>query len=299
MTKITSIHDKFVRTILADKGVAIEYFRNYLPRYVSSQIDFSTLTQIPDTYLSRQLQKTMSDIVYSCQKTDGGEIKISLLIEHKSHPDRFTPVQIGGYIFSGLQKQIENKEKLSIIIPILFYHGNEKWKYQNLKGIFEGVDEEWEKFIPNFEYIYNNLNEIPDEQVEAISNKFLIASLLALKYSFNKNWLENNASKVLILTEEATENLQKSFIVYFFGNSKLEADKIAEILEPLPLKLKAKVMSTLDILIDKGRQEGVEKTELKIIRNLLKTSALSDEQIASVADVTLDFVRKVRAELNS
>lgn len=122
-------------------------------------------------------------------------------------------------------------------------------------------------------------------------------------YSFNKNWLENNASKVLILTEEATENLQKRFIVYFFGNSKLETDKIAEILEPLPLTLKAKVMSTLDILIDKGRREGVEtgveKTQLKIISNLIKSSSLSDEQIASVADVKLDFVRKVRAELNS
>ena len=88
---------------------------------MAGQLVFSTLTQLPDVYVSAELQKTMSDIVYSCQRNDGkGEIKISLLIEHKSYTEKYTPVQVGGYIFSGLQKQIEAKEKhLSLIIPVL------------------------------------------------------------------------------------------------------------------------------------------------------------------------------------
>lgn len=301
MSKITTTHDKFVRAILADKSVAADYFKNYLPDYVSNKLDFSSLRQLSDTYLSKQLQKTMSDIVYSCEKTSGDSIRICLLIEHKSHPDKFTPVQIGGYIISGLQKQIENKEKLSVIIPILFYHGKEKWKYQTLISLFKNLDPEWKKFVPDFDYIYNNLGEISDESVERINNKFLVASLLALKHSFQANWLEKNVLKILVLTEEASENLQESFVVYLFSNSKLEEYRIIELLEPLPSHLKTKIMSTLDVFVKKGRlegrREGAEETQIKIISNLIKTSLMSDSQIASAADVSIDFVQKIRAEL--
>ena len=73
MGKIKTPHDNFVRAILADKEIAIEYFKNYLPAFVSNQLDFSTLTQLSDTYLSKNLRKTMSDIIYSCGKKNGAD----------------------------------------------------------------------------------------------------------------------------------------------------------------------------------------------------------------------------------
>ena len=298
MSKITSTHDKFVRAILADKSIAVDYFANYLPDYISNTLDFSSLTQLSDTYLSKQLQKTMSDIVYSCEQKNGKNVRICLLIEHKSHPDKFTPVQIGSYIFSGLQKQIDSKERLSVIVPILFYHGHQKWKYRTLLDLFGGIESEWGKFIPDFDFVYNNLGEIPDKDVETINNKFLTASLLALKHSFKKDWLEENVFKILVLTQDANENLQDSLVVYLFSNSKLEENKIIELLEPLPSNLKTKIMSTLDIFVKKGRLEGVQETQVKIISNLIKTSSLSDSQIASAVDVSIDFVQKIRAGLH-
>ena len=98
-------HDDFIRNILSNKEIAVEYFKNYLPDFVRERLDFSKLEQLPGTYLSDELKKTLSDIIYSCGLKGGkGSIKVSLLIEHKSHPDKYTPVQIGGYIFSALQK---------------------------------------------------------------------------------------------------------------------------------------------------------------------------------------------------
>jgi hypothetical protein len=90
-TKNTT-HDNFIRAILADKSIAVDYFQNYLPPFIRQQLDFSTLVQLPDTYLSEELQKTLSDIVYAChKKASPEEIKVCLLIEHKSYPDKFTP----------------------------------------------------------------------------------------------------------------------------------------------------------------------------------------------------------------
>ncbi len=54
---LTSKHDKFIRAILADKEIAIDYFRTALPAYIVERLDFSTLTQLPDTYVSNELRK--------------------------------------------------------------------------------------------------------------------------------------------------------------------------------------------------------------------------------------------------
>jgi len=53
-------------------------------------------------------------------------VKISLLFEHKSNPEKFTPVQLGGYLFSGFQKQMAQDKEVSPIIPVLLYHGKER-----------------------------------------------------------------------------------------------------------------------------------------------------------------------------
>lgn len=92
MNEDPHIHDKFIQAILSDIKIAADYFRNFLPEFVSSQLDFSTLTQLPDTYLSDELRKTMSDIVYACNKKKGkGSVKVSFLVEHKSYPDKNIP----------------------------------------------------------------------------------------------------------------------------------------------------------------------------------------------------------------
>lgn len=227
MDNTTTSHDNFIRSILSNKSIAIDYFKNYLPAVISEQLKFSTLTQLADTYLSEELKKTMSDIVCSCQRKNTKKtIKVSLLIEHKSYPDTYTPIQIGGYIFSALQKQAANKEPLSVVIPVLLYHGKGKWQYRTLAALLEETDADWKSYIPSFEYVYNNLGALSDTEVENLNNSFLAVSFLALKHSAEKEWLENNAVKLLILASRGSKALQKGFIIYMYSRVKLEEEKI-------------------------------------------------------------------------
>jgi len=146
MGKVQSPHDTFVRGILADKVAASDYLKVPLPLFISENLDFETLTQTSESYISKQLRETFSDVVFSCKLKDADQyVKVSLLIEHKSYIDKYTPVQIGSYIFSGLQKQVANREKLSMIIPILFI----MVKKSGITGIFQGFS-----IIP----IHNGLN---------------------------------------------------------------------------------------------------------------------------------------------
>jgi predicted transposase/invertase (TIGR01784 family) len=299
-------HDDFIRNILSDKEIAADYFKNYLPSVVKDGLDLAGLTQLPGTYLSDELKKTMSDIVYSCKvKGEKGSIKICLLVEHKSHPDKYTPVQIGGYIFSALQKQIQNKEPLSMVIPVLLYHGKATWQYRTLSNLFEGIDKEWMQFLPGFEYIYNDLGRLSDNEIEALNNKFLAASFLALKHSQEKEWIEQNAAGLLVLASEGPKGLTKGFIIYLYSRGKLKE----KILNSLPDSIKKDVMNTLDIYfekgiekgIEKGRKEGFEKGKeeksFEVVESLIAQLDLDDFQIAKIAKVPVGFVKKVRNTL--
>jgi hypothetical protein len=52
MSHIASVHDTFLRAILADKQIAIDYFKSSLPEFIKEKLNFSTLMQQPDSYVS-------------------------------------------------------------------------------------------------------------------------------------------------------------------------------------------------------------------------------------------------------
>ncbi|MCC6289400.1 MAG: Rpn family recombination-promoting nuclease/putative transposase [Chitinophagaceae bacterium] len=303
MSNNASIHDNFIRSILSNKKMAADYFKNYLPEFISRQLDFATLRQLPDTYLSDDLKKTISDIVYSCHRKGGkNAVKVSLLIEHKSYPDKYTSIQIGSYIFSALQKQATAKEPLSLVIPVLLYHGKGKWQYRKLSDLFEDMEEYWKQYLPDFEYVYNNLGMLSDTDVEKLNNKFLKASFLALKHSFEKEWLGRNAVNLLLLAATGPKALQQGFIIYLYTRGDLKEENV---LNSLPEPIKKTIMSTLDIYIEKGRkkgieegiEKGIEKKSREFIQNLLTAGKFSVSEIAAFAGVTEPFVKKVRASL--
>ena len=289
---------------MSDKNVARDYFESFLPAKIVKLLDFGTLEQIADTYISRDLQKTMSDIMYTCHKKSSSEkVKVCLLVEHKSYIDKNTPIQIGSYIFSDFMKQVMKKEKPAMVIPVLLYHGKKRWEYHTLEGLFENLEPELKIFLPDFDYVYNDLGEIPDQQVEVLNNKFLVASILTLKHSFDEQWLEDNAPRLLMLLEDANWNLQSGLVVYLFERSGLEEKKIRNIVEGLPNTLKDTVMSTADIFIEKGKkiglEEGLERSKTDFVTNLLKNTDFDQTKIAALANVSEEFVINIQSNLGS
>lgn len=48
-----------------------------------------------------------------------------------------------------------------------------------------------------------------------LNNRFLAASFLALKYSFEKEWIEGNAAELLMLAARGPKNLQKGYALHY------------------------------------------------------------------------------------
>lgn len=250
------------------------------------------LHRLPDSYVSGELEKTMSDVVYTCRRRDGkGNVDVSLLIEHKSTPDIYAPVQVGGYLFSGYQQQIKQRKHLTPIVPILLYHGREKWKYRTLEQLFDDSAKDLLDFLPSFDYVYHNLRETPEENIRAIGNRYLAGSLLMLKYAFDKRKLKGKFPEILAIgLAHGSDDQQSALLIYSLSRVDFTEEQIKEVVKELPLAIKEKVMSTYDLLIEKGKAS--------VVANLLLDFGFNDEQAARASQTSIDFVRKVRTDLN-
>jgi len=51
-------------------------------------------------------------------------------------------------------------------------------------------------------------------------------------------------------------------------------------------------------VLDYAVKEAREEEQVKVIKNLIVQLGLSDEQAAGVAEVSIDLVKKIRADLN-
>ena len=149
---------------------------------------------------------------------------------------------------------------------------------------------------------YHNLRDTPDAVVEALRNQFLASALLVMKHSHNKVWLARNFQRVILMAlPSASEMLQQAFLVYSFLQVEMNDEQLKEVIEELPLTIKRKVMSTYDLLIEKGIEQGIERGTAQkgyaVVANLIQQLGFDDETAAGVAEVPVEFVRKVREDL--
>jgi hypothetical protein len=70
---------------------------------------------------------------------------------NNENDNKLSVVQLLKYI--GLCYDEFKSNKMPIVIPILLYNGKEKWKFaKDSSHLFEDVDEEFKKYIPNFNF---------------------------------------------------------------------------------------------------------------------------------------------------
>ncbi|WP_459874031.1 Rpn family recombination-promoting nuclease/putative transposase, partial [Endothiovibrio diazotrophicus] len=86
MSTAPTPHDDFFRESFGRKEIAEDFLRQQLPTELLAEMDLSTLRIGKDSYVSKELRKSYSDLVYSVRLRDG-ELRVYLLFEHKSTPD--------------------------------------------------------------------------------------------------------------------------------------------------------------------------------------------------------------------
>ena len=129
-------HDKFFKETFSRKEVARDYIDQFLPVDIRENLDLRTLQLSQTSHIDEELQEHLSDIVYTCRWKSKADVRISLLFEHKSYPEKFPHLQLLRYLLGTWEYDLREEQPLTVTIPIIVYHGKKKWKYKSFSDYF-------------------------------------------------------------------------------------------------------------------------------------------------------------------
>lgn len=299
MENIANQHDKFFKEIFSRKEEMSDFLINALPQ-IAKYIDINTLQLDSTQYIDKRLQVGYSDLVYNCKYANNVDLKIALLFEHKSQPENFPHLQLLAYMIKIWETNIKQNQRLMPIVPILFYHGAEEWKYKKLEEYFTDINEPLKKYLPSFDYELIDTKNLTDEQIKKMFQMLsLKTGVLVMKHIFDEpekliNELENIFEYLHKLLEtENGRNLFETTLIYLYSNLKNDKEKVTEKLRQISPKSGEIALTIAQQLQKEGRLKGIEETIRKVAITMIR-QGLDNEIIAKCVDLSIGQIELLR-----
>lgn len=139
-------------------------------------LDWSTLALQPGSFIDPGLNPSHTDLLYAAAWRGGAEAPVYVLFEHQSSADHWMPLRLLRYmvrIWEHWLKDHEQAQVLPAIVPIVLYHGDERWsaprRFDALFDVPEAVRPALTEYLVRFAYVLDHLTEIPDDQLRTRS----------------------------------------------------------------------------------------------------------------------------------
>ena len=263
MADIKNSHDKLFKETLSDINNAKDYFKHYLPTDILNIINLDTLEIRKDSFIDADLKEFFSDMLYSV-KFGNKAGYIYLLLEHKSFFDKDTPLKLLEYMVKIWKLHInQNKLPLPIIVPLVLYHGKDKWNIGNkFSGLIDNYPEQVIKYLPDFSYSLLDLSKWTDAEIKG--GVMLQAMLLLFKHILDKKFLDKlpDIGMLFIDIMETERGLKamEALFRYISGNVENSIEEINKVLfKRLPKGKENIIMTLADQLINQGIEQGIHQ----------------------------------------
>ena len=263
---INNPHDKFVKFLFTMKAVVKDYFTHLFPKHLLEKLDIETLELDTTSYITPKLAEFYSDIVWRCRYRNKSEFaELCFIIEHKSYVPPYPNVQIGDYKQGAYNTQIKMEQPLRVVMPIIVYHGVNKWEVKPFSSYFGDIDEAFHVFIDPLTYFLTDLSDYPDEMIKAFNTIFLSRALLALKHFKEKEYLRQHFVELLFVGYENNNSKEEmdfvqSFYLYLYTLlGGISVSEINKRVEAFNNNQKSEVMENyIDYIIEKSKKEGLQ-----------------------------------------
>ena len=187
--KVAHFSDKSLRRLLR-RPVNVQGLVEIAAPGLARYIKFSGLERLSTSFIPRDLREREADILYrvpfqTADKTD--EVIIHILIEHQSTVDETMGFRVLRYMVLIWDAEIrrwqkdktpKSERRLSPILPILFYTGDQSWNVPLTLEALMDLPKELERFIPKFETVQLDVKETEVEVLTQTEN--LIGWLLTV-----------------------------------------------------------------------------------------------------------------------
>nr|WP_319491474.1 Rpn family recombination-promoting nuclease/putative transposase [uncultured Desulfobacter sp.] len=263
--KLHHSHDKLFRETWSDLSNARSFLENYLPAPILELVQLDTLEICKDSFIEKDLKDFYSDLLYKIQigKAQGF---VYFLFEHKSYTDALIHLQLIEYMVKiwrlGLKQS--KSRNLSIVIPLVLYHGKDKWSVdKRFASLFDGPVNELAGYIPDFEFILYDLSQYTDDQIRGTI--MARVTMLLLKHIFESDVADKLPGIFMLLKElsEQETGLQyfESLIKYVFSNvEEITTEKFHTLVSNALSEEQGGIIMTLaEQLRKEGHAQGLEQ----------------------------------------
>ena len=200
------------------------------------------------------------------------------------------------------EQQRDNSEVVTPVIPVVLYHGEDKWKERNFTDMFAGeIGDDLISYIPKFDLHLIDLNQESDEKLKSLEKRFLTNSLLTFKYHKNREYIRQHFS---FLVEVDNDIYQQTMLVFLIKNYDFSKNEVEILLEDTSEESKLRIMNAIDERyfegekkgIQKGIEKGVERgrhnEKVQAVKRMVEKE-LPNLLITEVLNVTEEFIKGV------
>ncbi|WP_459844366.1 Rpn family recombination-promoting nuclease/putative transposase [Halanaerocella petrolearia] len=255
--------------------------------------------------MEKELEEVFSDILYKVS-LNNKDAYIYLLFEHKSYTYKKISIQLLKYLIKIWELKLKQteREKLPLVIPMVFYHGRQEWNIElNLSSLLGEIPEELEKYIPDFEYLLYDLSPYSEEEIKGTAKARVFLEII--RAIFSDDFKERVKEALLVLDKlEEKETGMEYFetVVKYIMSAKddLTEKELKEVAKEISTERSEKIMTIAEKLREEGKKEGKKegKREGKreMAKNLLnvgveidkivEASGLSEKEIKEIKKKT-------------
>jgi len=262
MARRANAHDLYFKSSLTQPGMAADFVRHYLPPEVAATLDLDSLTLLDGSFVDERLRGQQSDLLFSVKLRAGGEAVVYLLFEHKSAPDRLTPMQLLRYCMRKWERDLRESPAAALrpIIPVLVYHGRRRWTGPiNFSELFDGP-QELRRYRPDFAITLLDLGARPENTI--IGSVPLRVTLLMLRAIFRPDLPERLPRIASLLRQLADRALAQALLYRLLSyvtqvSEAVTAEDVQRVALAAEPEEGEEVMPTLaQQWIAEGRKEG-------------------------------------------
>ncbi len=304
--RIHQYKDKIFKEILSDKKEFIKFIQKYLNIDKFQNLTENDVEKYNKEFITANFEKRESDTIYKISKFNA-----YIMIEHQSQIDYKMPMRITEYSVELMRDIIRSGKNeignLPVIIPIVLYTGNRKWKIPNK---YEEIDTFG---VKAFEYTKYNLVDINDYAKEELikENTGMSKALLFEKIN-SKEDLEGVMSEISKKELTVGENKYISLMLKYSNKiRKITPNGVEEYLKKLErggnedMKFEKLFMELLEDKERKGKIEGEKRGEergeklgiAKAITQMVKgmlQKQMTDEDIMDIAKIDRKELEKLK-----
>jgi predicted transposase/invertase (TIGR01784 family) len=289
-------HDAFLKNILSNRGAAIAFMQTFLPEEIKENQDIGSYQVVDTSFISGKIKSRFADVLFKVPVKDSKEwIIVSVLVELKSNPDKLVSFQILEYLALAYRKQLKEKKQVHLVLPIIYYHGKQHWKYKPVGEFISQYPKVFTPYIPAIKSCFIDLKDKTETEIQDIKDDLLRTALYVQYLRF----IRSIDSAVLVrvfsrIPRDLDGNFLNTILVYALKKTDINPEVFSSLLEEFPEDIKSETMTIAEHLIQEGKLKGIEQITIEVVLRS-HNNGIDVRMIANITGLPEEKVKEIIA----